>query len=82
MANVNLNLPDELQQFVNGQVEAGEFAGAGAYIEALIARAKSGKDQLDSLLIEGLDSGEPIPLDDKEWSRIRAEVAERLSHGQ
>ena len=32
MANVNVNLPEELQQFVNGQVEAGKFEGASAYI--------------------------------------------------
>lgn len=82
MADVNLNLPEELEQFVNGQVEAGAFEGASAYIEALIARAKKGKDQLESLLIDGLDSGDPIPLDSDEWSRIRGEVTERLSSGQ
>ncbi len=82
MANVKLNLPDELQQFVNGQVEAGEFDGPSAYIEALIARAKEGKEKLDELLIEGLESGEPVPLDADEWSRIRGEVTERLSNGQ
>lgn len=82
MADVNLNLPDELQQFVDGQVEAGQFEGASEYIEALISRAKEGKDKLESLLIEGLDSGEPIPLDADEWSRIRGEVTERLSNGQ
>ncbi len=82
MASVNLNLPEELQQFVNGQVEAGEFEGASAYIEALIARAKKGKDQLEALLIEGLDSGDPIPLDPDEWNQIRGEVRERLSNGQ
>ena len=81
MADVNLNLPEDLQQFVNGQVEAGEFEGASAYIEALIARAKKGKDLLESLLVEGLDSGEPIALDADEWNRIRGEVTERLSNG-
>ena len=81
MANVNLNLPEELQQFVNGQAEAGEFEGPSAYIEALVARVKEGKDKLEELLIEGLDSGEPIPLDADEWSRIRGEVTERLSNG-
>lgn len=82
MASVNLNLTEELQQFVNGQAEAGEFDGAGAYIEALIQRAKKGKDHLEALLIEGLDSGDPIPLDDDEWNRIRSEVKDRLSNGQ
>ena len=82
MANVNLDLPEELQQFVNGQVEVGDFEGASAYIEELVARAKKGKEKLEALLIEGLDSGDPISLDADEWSRIRGEVTERLSNGQ
>jgi hypothetical protein len=34
----------------------------------------SDQDQLESLLIEGLESGEPMPLDAQEWDRMRAEV--------
>ncbi|MEO8498890.1 MAG: type II toxin-antitoxin system ParD family antitoxin [Planctomycetota bacterium] len=81
MASVNVNLSEELKQFVDGQVEAGEFAGADDYIEALIARAKKGKEKLDALLIEGLDSGDSIPLDADEWSRIRSDVEQRLANG-
>jgi hypothetical protein len=36
-------------------------------------------DRLESLLLEGLDSGEPVPLDDAEWNRIRQEVHQRLA---
>jgi len=61
MANLSLNLGDELQQFVNGQAEAGDFDGPSAYVEALISRAKKGQEKLEGLLIEGLDSGESIP---------------------
>jgi antitoxin ParD1/3/4 len=82
MATVNLNLSEELQQFVNSQVETGKFDGAGGYIKALIARAKDGKDRLDALLIEGLDSGDPMPLDADEWARIRKEVEQRISNAQ
>lgn len=82
MANLELNLGEELQQFVIGQAEAGQFDGPSAYIEALICRAKAGQEKLEELLIEGLDSGEPIPLDPDQWSQIRGEVTERLSNGQ
>ena len=82
MSNLSLNLSEDLQQFVNGQVEAGKFKGPSAYIEALIVRAKKGQDHIESLLIEGLDSGEPVLLDAQEWARIRADVADRLSHGK
>jgi hypothetical protein len=33
---------------------------------------------LDRLLIEGLDSGEPLPLNDEDWEAMRNEVLSRL----
>jgi len=82
MATVTLRLTEDLQRFVEGQVERGEFEGAADYIQALIERAKRGQQNMDNLLIEGLDSGDSIPLDASEWRRIRADVKQRLSHGQ
>lgn len=82
MASVNVHLSKELQQFVEEQVEVGDFGGADEYIEALIARAKKGKERVETLLIEGLDSGDPIPLDAGEWNRIRDEVHGRLCDGK
>ena len=79
MTIIHLNLSHDQQQFLDDEVQAGHFADAAAYIEALIERANKGKERLESLLIEGLDSGEPIPLDDAEWGRIRSEVNGRLS---
>jgi antitoxin ParD1/3/4 len=81
MTIVNLNLSEELQQFVNGQAEAGRFDGPAEYIEALIERARNGKEKLEALLIEGLDSGDPISLDADEWNRVRRDVEQRLSDG-
>lgn len=80
MTTVSLNLSEELQRFVIGQAEAGQFDSPAEYIEALIERAKNGKEKLDLLLIEGLDSGDPIPLDTNEWSRIRHEEEQQPSN--
>ena len=78
MANLNLNLSDELQQFVLVQTQAGQFSEPSDYIESLVARAKQNKESLESLLIEGLESGDPIALDAMEWKKIRNEVAQRI----
>lgn len=43
-------------------------------------RLVNDRDQLAALLVQGLDSGDPIPLDANEWSRIREDVARRLSN--
>ncbi len=74
MTILNLNLSPELQRFVDDQTQAGQFDGPAAYIQALIERVKNGKERLDSLLIEGLNSGDSIRLDADEWSRIRKDV--------
>ena len=81
MTTFTLNLSPELRQFVANEARAGQFDGPEGYIEALIARAKDGKARLTELLIEGMESGEPIALDDVEWSRIRRDVQQRLAHG-
>ena len=81
MSSVQVNLPQDLQSFINGQVELGNYDGVSSYITALVSRAKEGNDQLELLLLEGLESGDAIPLDKREWQKIRQEVVERLSDG-
>ena len=81
MNQVLVNLPDDLQHFVASEVTTGNYNSPAGYIEALIARAKSARLRTDSLLAEGLDSGEQIPLDKGEWARIRADVNQQLSRG-
>jgi antitoxin ParD1/3/4 len=79
--NFQLNLSDELQQFVNSQVLAGHYESPTAYVETLISRAKKGNDRIEQLLIEGLGSGDAVPLDSNEWGKIREEVQRRLKNG-
>ena len=63
MTPVHLNLSKELQQFVNGQVEAGQFDGPAGYIETLIERAQKGKEKLEALF--------------RDWDRALAGFKER-----
>ena len=79
MAEITVNVSDDLKHFVDLQVDGGRYGNASEYVGRLLARAKEGKQRLDSLLIEGLDSNDPIPLDDAEWSKIRSEVHDRLT---
>jgi antitoxin ParD1/3/4 len=79
MTSVNLSLPDELGQFVSQQALIGGFAGESQYIEELITRAKRGSERLESLLLAGLDSGEPNLLDGKLRERLRQQVKNSLA---
>ncbi|WP_425618011.1 type II toxin-antitoxin system ParD family antitoxin [Anatilimnocola sp. NA78] len=81
MTTVTLNLTDELQQFVARETQAGQFNNPAGYIAALIERAKDSQARLTALLVEGLESGDPINLDAAEWGRIRREVQQRRLNG-
>jgi antitoxin ParD1/3/4 len=81
VTTVTVNLSDDLRQFVVDQTQAGRYSDPAAYIQALIERAKAGSAKIAELLDEGLDSGDPIPLDAEVWRRIRAEVEMRRTNG-
>jgi len=36
------------------------------------------QERLESLLLEGLNSGEPIPVDEKFWADLKSEALERI----
>ena len=74
MTEITVNLSEDLKHFVDDQVDGGGYGDASEYIAKLLARAKDGKQRLESLLIEGLGSGELIPLDDTEWKKIRGVI--------
>lgn len=40
---------------------------------------KAEKKQIEKLLLEGLNSGEPVKITDDWWSQKRMELMERLS---
>ena len=81
MTVVNLDLSDDMQSFLNGAVQAGNFGSPAAYIEALLAQTKSRLDELETKALEGLASGECLVWNDELKQRLRKEVAERLPHG-
>ena len=41
-------------------------------------RKRCGREPLEALLLEGLNSGEAQPLDEAEWARVRQEVEEGI----
>ena len=41
-------------------------------------RKRSAKERLDSLLLEGLDSGEPLPASEAFWDELKREALAKL----
>ena len=84
MTTTNISLPDELQAFVDEQVVKGGYSTTSEYIRHLILQdqERTAKEQLEAMLIEGLDSGEAVEVNDEWWEQKRGNMVERLRQSQ
>jgi antitoxin ParD1/3/4 len=85
MTTVTISLPESLKQFVDAQVASKGYDDISEYFRSLLREAQQREAQqreadarLEALLLEGLASGDPIPVDDKFWSELRTEAEERV----
>lgn len=79
MATIHVNLPGDLQQFVEGRVTAGSFGSESEYIVALLESAKRGQSALEAQLLEGLASGEAEPWTESDFQSMRNRLKQQ--HG-
>ncbi len=80
METMNISLPETMKQFIEEQVSAGGYSSVSEYIRALVREEQKRKaqEQLEALLVEGLESGKPTEMTDEEWNEIRKESLARL----
>jgi putative addiction module CopG family antidote len=81
MSSITLQLPHELQEFVETKVKQGRFASANDYIIALVDSARRKRSELEVALIEGLESGPAEEWLSQEWHDIKKRVTERHQQG-
>ncbi|MCK4342976.1 MAG: type II toxin-antitoxin system ParD family antitoxin [Phycisphaerae bacterium] len=79
MTTMNISLPEEMKTFVDEQVAKEGFSTASEFIRALLreAQKRAADERLEQLLLEGLDSGEPIEVTPEYWANLRARAAKR-----
>ena len=84
MASLHVSLSDEMRSFVDHQVQSGSYHNHSEYVRDLIRhdQERQAQKRVDSLLLEGLQSGEPVPLSKNDWQEIRDEVKDRLARKQ
>ncbi len=83
MANLNISLSDTMGEFIQQQLQAKGYSSANEYIIHLIRQEqeKEAKNQIENLLLEGLNSGEPIEMTEEWWKNKRKEVINRINQG-
>ena len=80
METMNISLPPALKEFVEAQVNTGNFGTVSEYIRQLIREDQERRlrEQIDRKLLEALDGG-TTPLTAEDWQTLRVEVRRRAS---
>lgn len=80
MDTMNVALPESMKSFVQERVTEGGYSSVSEYIRDLIRadQKRKAEERIDALLLEGLDSGEPIPVTPEYWEAKKQKLAERL----
>jgi antitoxin ParD1/3/4 len=70
MNTLPITLPESLTTYLQNQIESGHYATPSDYIQADSDR----QAHLESLALEGIQSGSATPMTPDDWSQIRATV--------
>lgn len=79
MTSMNITLPEPMRKFIEEQINSGSYGTASEYMRALIREDQKRKvqERLEALLLEGLDSGDPIEATPEFWQDLRGRIESR-----
>jgi antitoxin ParD1/3/4 len=79
MTTVSIAVPDSARAFIDAQAVRAGYANLAEYVQALICEDQicRSRDVLERQLREGLDSGEPIEVNDEFWADFQLRFAQR-----
>ena len=82
MKTMNVSLPNTMRDYIEEQVKTGGYGSVSEYIRDLIRQdqKRKAKEHLETLLLEGLDSGTATLMSDRDWTEIRQAVRDRLTN--
>jgi len=80
MATLNISLPESMRTYIEETVAQGGYSTASEYIRQLVRedQKRAAKERLESLLIEGVESGPAIEITDGFWAERKAALLKRL----
>ena len=80
MQTMNISLPDQLKEFVDGQVGSGRYSSPSEYVRDLIRddEKRKAQEKLEALLMEGIRSSGPTEMTRENWTDIRQEALKQF----
>ena len=81
MTTVTISLPDSLKEFIEREVQTKGYGNVSEYVRGLLreAQKKETESRLEALLLEGLASGDGMPLSEDFWRALKADAAQILT---
>jgi antitoxin ParD1/3/4 len=70
---LNVALSEPMQAFIEEQIVTGKYGNASEYIYYLVEQEQErlAREQVEAMLLEGLESGEAIEVTDEWWQQKR-----------
>jgi antitoxin ParD1/3/4 len=80
MDTMNIALPESMKHFVQERVSEGGYSSVSEYMRELIRNDQKQKvnERIDALLLEGLESGDPIPVTKEYWEEKKRRLTQRM----
>lgn len=85
---MNLSLPKPLKRYVDGKVSSGIYGSASEFVREAIREKlereqerREAKAALSAKLLQGLDSGRPIPFAADHFKRKKRALIDRMGGG-
>lgn len=80
MATMTISLPEPMREFIESEVEGGDYGSASELIREMVRERQKRKAQerLEQLLLEGLESGEPIEVNEEYMKRHRQYLLDKF----
>jgi len=80
MTSLNISLPEAMKDWIEQQVKEGGYGTASEFVREILREAQKTRArlELEQKLIEGIESGPPIALNDAYWEGLRKRVSKRI----
>jgi antitoxin ParD1/3/4 len=79
VASLSISIPESLRDYLEAEVREGGYSSLSEYVSALVRDDydRKAEERLESLLLEGIDSGEPKEISSDYWTRKRDSLVSR-----
>jgi antitoxin ParD1/3/4 len=84
MTTMNISLPDSMRAFIEQKVAQAGYSTASEYIRQLVRedQKRVTQERLETLLIEGIESGPSREMTAEDWEELRRRVWQRHAESE